>query len=92
MPSPHWSEARFATAAVVAAIPCGCASGLVAAYVLADGPDIGRAPLVTVPLALLVTAGFSLLPVIEAELRFMIATVGAIASSNLLLMVRLAFP
>jgi hypothetical protein len=92
VPSPHWSDARFAVAAVIAALPCGYGSGVVAAYLLSGGPDIGRAPLLTVPLALLVTSVFGLLPFLQAETRFMIASVGAIAAAVLFLMVRLAFP
>jgi hypothetical protein len=92
VPSLHWSDARFAIAAVLAALPCGYGSGVVAAYLLSGGPDIGRAPLLTVPLALLVTTVFGLLPFLQAETRFMIASVGAIAAAVLFLMVRLAFP
>jgi hypothetical protein len=91
MPSPHWSDARFRVAAVLAAVPCGYASGVVAAYLLAGGPNIGWAPLVTVPLALLATVAFALLPVLEAEVRFMMAAIGAITATSLFLMVRLAF-
>jgi hypothetical protein len=90
--SPHWTNARLALAAVLAALPCGYGSGVVAAYLLSGGPDIGRAPLLTVPLALLVTTVFGLLPFLPAETRFMITGVGAIAAAVLLLMVRLAFP
>jgi hypothetical protein len=90
MPSPHWSDARFTMAAVLAALPLGYGSGVVAAYLLAGGPDVGWAPLVTVPTALLAAAAFALVPVLEAELRFMIASVGAITATSLLLMVRLA--
>ena len=92
IPSPHWTDARFAVAAVLAALPCGYGSGVVAAYLLSGGPDIGRAPLLTVPLALLVTTVFGLLPFLRAETRFMITSVGAIAAAVLFLMVRLAFP
>jgi hypothetical protein len=92
MPSAHWSDVRFAVVAVLAALPCGYGSGVVAAYLLAGGPDIGRAPLLTVPLALLVTAIFAVLPFAEAQTRFVILSVGAIAATVLLLMVRLAFP
>jgi hypothetical protein len=92
IPSPRWTDARFAVAAMLAALPCGYGSGVVAAYLLSGGPDIGRAPLLTVPLALLVTTVFGLLPFLQAETRFMITGVGAIAAVVLLLMVGLAFP
>jgi hypothetical protein len=92
IPSPRWSDARLAVAAVLAALPCGYGSGVVAAYLLSGGPDIGRAPLLTVPLALLVTTVFGLLPFLQAETRFMITGVGAIAAAVLVLMFRLAFP
>src|SRR5262245_46777847 len=77
VPSAHWSDARFTGAAVLAAMPCGYGLGVVAAYLLTGGPDIGQMPLVTVPLALLVTGAFAVLPALAAEFRFMTASVGA---------------
>jgi hypothetical protein len=81
MPTPHWSEKRFATAAVLAALPCGYGFGAVAAFLLDGGYGIAQAWPVTVPL--------SLLPVLRAETRFLISGVGAIAAIDLHLMVHL---
>jgi len=47
MPTPHWSEKRFATAAVLAALPCGYGFGAVAAFLLDGGYGIAQAWLVT---------------------------------------------
>jgi hypothetical protein len=79
-------------AAALAALPCGYGFGVVAAFVLAGGADVGGTPLVTVPLALAMGAAVSLLPVLEAHTRFMIMGTAAITATVLFLMVRLAFP
>jgi hypothetical protein len=89
MPTPHWSEKRFATAAVLAALPCGYGFGAVAAFLLDGGYGIAQAWLVTVPLSLFAAVTVALLPVLRAETRFLISGVGAIAAIDLHLMVQL---
>lgn len=92
MPLPASSDARLTLAAVLAALPCGYCFGVVAAFVLAGGPDVGQAPLVTVPLGLLAAIAFALLPFLGAQTRFMTMVVGAIAAADVFLMVHSAFP
>jgi hypothetical protein len=89
MPISHWNDARFTTAAVVAALPCGYSFGAVAAFLLAGGYGIGQAWLVTVPLSLLAAVAVALIPLLAAETRFMINAIGAIAAIDLHIMVRL---
>jgi hypothetical protein len=89
MPTLHWSEAHFTTAAVLAALPCGYGFGVVADFLLAGGYAIGQAWLVTVPLSLLAAVAVALLPLLTAETRFMINGVGAIAAIDLHVMIRL---
>jgi len=92
MPSPGPSDARLTLAAVLAALPCGYCFGIVAAVLLAGGPNVGDAPLLTVPLGVLAATVFALLPFVEAQTRFVITVVGAIAAAVVFLMVRSAFP
>jgi hypothetical protein len=92
MPSPGSSDARLTAAAVLAALPCGYCFGVVAAFLMAGGPNIGQAPLLTVPLAMLVAILFALLPLVGAQTRFLTMVVGAIASADVFLMVQSAFP
>jgi hypothetical protein len=89
MTTTHWSEARFTTAAVLAALPCGYGFGIVAAVLLAGGYGIGQAWLVTVPLSLIAAVAVALLPLLAAETRFLISGVGAIAAIDVNLMVHL---
>lgn len=91
MPSRGSSDARLTVGAVLAALPCGYCFGVVAAFLLAGGPDIGQAPLLTVPLGLFVAILFAVLPFVAAQTRFMTMVVGAIASADVFLMVRSAF-
>jgi hypothetical protein len=84
-----WSEGRFTTAAVLAALPCGYGFGAVAAFLLAGGYGVAQAWLVTVPLSLIAAIAVALLPVLRAETRFLISGVGAIAAIDLHLMLRL---
>ena len=86
------SDARLTIAAVLAALPCGYCFGVVAAFLMAGGPNIGHAPLLTVPLACSWQILFALLPFVEAQTRFMTMVVGAIASADVFLMVQSAFP
>jgi hypothetical protein len=86
------SDARLTLAAVLAALPCGYCFGVVAAFLLAGGPNVGQAPLWTVPLGLLLAVLFALLPFVGAQTRFMTMVVGAIASADVFLMVQSAFP
>jgi hypothetical protein len=92
MPSPGSSDARLTIAAVLAALPCGYCFGVVAAFLLAGGPNVGQVPLLTVPLGMLLATLFALLPFVGAQTRFMTMVVGAIASADVFLMVRSAFP
>jgi hypothetical protein len=92
MPSPASNSARLTNAAVLAALPCGYCFGVVAAYLLVGGPEIGLAPLFTVPLGVLAALAFALLPFVEAQTRFVTMIVAAIAAANVFLMVRSAFP
>jgi hypothetical protein len=92
MPLSASSDARLTFAAVLAALPCGACSGVVAAYLLAGGPNIGHAPLWTVPVGLVAAVAFALLPFLGAQTRFMIMMVGAIAAADVFLMVQAAFP
>jgi hypothetical protein len=92
MPSSSSSDARLTAAAVLAALPCGYCFGVVAAFLMAGGPNIGHAPLLTVPLAMLVAVLFALLPLVGAQTRFLTMVVGAIASADVFLMVQSAFP
>lgn len=92
MPSPGASDARFTLAAILAALPFGYGFVVVAAVLLAGGPDTGQAPLLTVPLGLLAALIVALLPLLQAQTRFIITVVGAIASAVVFLMVRSAFP
>jgi hypothetical protein len=92
LPALHPNEAHLVLGAVFAALPCGYGFGIVAAYLLAGGSQVGHIPLLTVPLALLVSAVSALAPVFEAQTRFLAMGVGAIAATVLLVMIRLAFP
>jgi hypothetical protein len=89
---PVSNDARLTAAAVLAALPCGYGFGVVAAFFMAGGPDIGLAPLLTVPLAMLVAVLFALLPLVGAQTRFLTMIVGAIASADVFLIVQSAFP
>lgn len=90
MPGP--GNAWFAAAAVLAALPCGYCFGVVAAFLLNGGPNVGETPLLTVPVGLLTAVAVALLPIVEAQTRFTIMVVGTIAAAVVYTMVRLAFP
>jgi hypothetical protein len=92
IPSPDASDTRLTIAAVLAALPCGYCFGVVAAFLLAGGPDVGQMPLLTAPLGMLGASLFALLPFVDAKTRFMTMVVGAIASADAFLMVRSVFP
>lgn len=92
LPLPGSTDARLTAAAVLAALPCGYCFGVVAAFLMAGGPDIGQAPLLTVPLGMLVATLFALLPLVGAQTRFLTMVVGAIASADVFLMVQSVFP
>ena len=64
-------------AAVVMALPFGWGLGLFAAYLIA-GKDFGQLPAATVPLGILGSVGFSLLPIAQPMTRLKILTAGAI--------------
>jgi hypothetical protein len=92
MPRPSPSNTSFTVGALLAGLPCGYCFGEVAAFVLMGGPEIGRAPLLTVPAGLLAATVFALLPFLEAQTRFVTMVVAAIAGADVFLMVRSAFP
>ena len=75
----RWSNVWFTVGAVLAAFPFGYMAGLIAAFVLAGGPNIGQGPLLTVPLGLLAAMLFASVPLLAARTRFAILLVGAIA-------------
>jgi hypothetical protein len=85
-------DGRLILAAVLAALPCGYCFGIVAAFLMAGGPDIGRAPLLTVPVGMLAAVLFALLPFVRAQTRFTTMVIGAIVSADVFLMARSAFP
>jgi hypothetical protein len=91
-PSAGAGDTRLTVAAVLAALPCGYCFGIVAAFLMAGGPDIGQGPLLTVPVGILLAVLFALLPFVGAQTRFMTMIVAAIASADVFLMVRSAFP
>ena len=64
-------------AAVVVAIPFGYALGVVAVSLLA-GPDIGQMPVMSVPIAILGSIIFALLPVLTPRIRLTILAAGAV--------------
>ena len=90
-PAAGSGDSRLTIAAVLAALPCGYCFGVVAAFLIAGGPNIGQAPLLTVPVGMLVAVLFALLPFVGAQTRFMTMVVGAIASADAFLMVQSAF-
>ena len=92
MPSPDASDARLTVAAALAALPCGYFFGVVAAFLVAGGPELGQAPMWTVPVGLVVAVLFALLPFVGAQTRFVTMVVGAIASADAFLMVQSALP
>jgi hypothetical protein len=73
------SNVWFTVGAVLAAFPFGYMAGLLAAFLLAGGHNIGQAPLLTVPLGLLAATVFAAVPLLAARTRFAILLVGAIA-------------
>jgi hypothetical protein len=91
-PSAGSGDRRLTIAAVLAALPCGFCCGIVAAFLMAGGPDVGRAPFLTVPAGMLAAVLFALLPFVGAQTRFTTMVVGAIASADAFLMVQAAFP
>jgi hypothetical protein len=92
MPLLRSTDARLTAAAVLAALPCGYCFGVAAAFLMAGGPNIGQAPLLTVPLSMIAAILFALLPLVGAQTRFLTMVVGAIASADVFLMVQSAFP
>jgi hypothetical protein len=90
-PSAGCGDTRLTIAAVLAALPCGYCFGVVVAFLMADGPNIGQTPLVTVPLGMLAAILFAVLPFVGAQTRFMTMVVGAIVSADVFLMVQSAF-
>ena len=73
-------------------LPFGYFAGLLAAFLLAGGPDIGQGPLLTVPLDLLAAIVFASVPLLAARTRFTIMIAGAIVSVVLGLVVLQAIP
>jgi len=69
---PAWA---VVTGAVIAALPFGWGLGVVVAYVIA-GPEFGQLPVLTVPICLLASIVFALIPVLTPVKRLMILTIG----------------
>ena len=69
-------SAIFATAAAVLALPAGWGFGVVLAYAIA-GSDFGQLPALTVPMSIIATVVFALLPSISAPTRLAILTAAA---------------
>jgi len=61
MPS---SNVWFTIGAALAAFPFGYMAGLLAAFLLAGGPNIGQGPQLTVPLCLLAAIVFASVPLL----------------------------
>lgn len=78
MPSLGSSNVWFTIGAVLAAIPFAYMAGLLAAFLLAGGPNIGQGPALTIPLALLASIAFAAVPLLAARIRFVILAVGAV--------------
>ena len=72
---PSW---LLVIAAVIAALPFGWGLGVVVAYLVA-GPNFGQLPILTVPIGLIVSIAFALLPILTAGTRLAILVVGAAA-------------
>ena len=72
---PSW---LLVIAAVIAALPFGWGLGVVVAYLVA-GPNFGQLPILTVPIGLIVSIAFALLPILTAGTRLAILAVGAAA-------------
>jgi len=66
------------TTAVVAALPFGWGLGVLVAYLIA-GPNFGQLPVLTVPISLVVSVAFALLPVLSPGKRLTILAGGAAA-------------
>jgi hypothetical protein len=68
-------SALLVIAAVVLALPFGWGLGVFLAYAIA-GPDFGQLPAGTIPIALIASIVFALLPSISAKTRFTVMAVG----------------
>ena len=66
--------AKAATAAAIAAVPCGWALGVIAAQLIA-GPDIGVLPAATIPLGILAAMWLALSSRLGVWTRFAILVV-----------------
>jgi hypothetical protein len=64
------------TAAVIAAIPFGCYSGLAVAVVAAGGPEFGQWPLFTVGPAIAASVAFARSKLLTPRARLMIMLTG----------------
>jgi len=70
---PSW---MIVTTAVIAAFPFGWGLGVFVAYLMA-GSDFGQLPALTVPVCILASIIFALLPVLPAVTRLIILAIGA---------------
>ena len=61
--------------ATILALPFGWGLGVLVAYAIA-GRDFGQLPVGTVPLALIASIAFALLPSISAKIRFAVMAAG----------------
>jgi hypothetical protein len=64
------------TAAVIAAVPCGWALGVIAAQLIC-GPDVGALPAATIPFGIAAALWFALWPRLGAWMRLVVLVIGA---------------
>jgi hypothetical protein len=74
MRTPSWV---VVIAAVVMAVPFGWGAGVLAAYLLA-GPDFGQLPAATVPLGILGSIAFALMPLFKPKTRLAVMAGGTV--------------
>jgi len=73
VPLPSWA---VVTGTVIAALPFGWGLGVVVAYLIA-GPNFGQLPALTVPICLIASIVFALMPILTPVKRLMILVIGA---------------
>jgi hypothetical protein len=69
---PRWA---VVIAALMAALPFGWGLGVFVAFLIA-GPDFGQLPALTVPVCILASIVFAILPVLPAATRLIILAIG----------------
>ena len=83
MRTPSWV---IVIAAIVMAVPFGWGLGVLAAFLLA-GPNFGQLPAATVPLSIVVSIGFALIPRFKPRTRLAVTAGGTVV---FILLARLA--